>query len=317
MAYEFNYSGVLKKAWQIAWGKKYLWIWGFILNFFAFLNSFNYLLNNSGNYEEEEEVTASLGRFVNDWMISNRTEIEIMAILALVVVFFVILGAIVAKGALIGAAIMEITDKKFSKGNLKGSLRLGLKSMGKVFGTWFLFLIINVGVGVIVFTPAVFMFYRQAPIRGMILLVLGGLIFLVYALLSYFVLKLAYILTIVERVGIIKSVKVAYRMILDRFWNTLVLALALLSAKLLFYLILFGVLILVFLFFLVIGVILYFIWQQTGLLVGVILGIVGIWFTTTLVLGILGVFTEVAWVNWYLELRKERITDFLSRVKLV
>ncbi len=124
---KLDYADIIKKAWQIVWKYKWLWLFGF----FAALGSGGSNFSNISNYSTKSGNTSSaganFGQFVSTYLV-----LIIFAVLLLILIGLAItIASIIAQGALIGSAAAADREEPASLGL---GWRIGLKNFWRLLG---------------------------------------------------------------------------------------------------------------------------------------------------------------------------------------
>lgn len=251
-----DYSQILKRAWNILWNYRVLWIFGVILaltggaNFSGTNNGINYRQhsNRSFNFPGSQEFGRQLDRFGSLFSQGITPELRqtLIWVVIAIVVFFLLLAIIFAIGRYVSqVALIQMVDRyenSQEKVNWKEGFRLGWRR-----AAWRLFLI-NLVIFVPVFLVIIILFGCAATpviasrMAGEQTLALGivatvGLVFLVIFLLIIIGVALGLIIEIINRecvlqeAGVIASIRQGWRIVRRNFKDVFFLWLILLGIR--------------------------------------------------------------------------------------
>jgi hypothetical protein len=134
---KLDYFEIVKRAWQIIWKHKYLWVFGFIIALAAGGSNFSNSLNYSFNGADTQTASSSFSGFMAAYAI-------LLIFIGLIMVLFglvVWILSILATGGLIGSAAKIERGEETS---LRDGFRIGAKNFWRILG-------LNIIVGLIIF----------------------------------------------------------------------------------------------------------------------------------------------------------------------
>lgn len=219
-----NFGYVIKRAWEIIWKFKILWIFGILASCGQATGS------NAGNsgYRvsgQGSNVVTQFERFFNQIDPAVRALLILVGILIVLtlIVLAVLLGTLGRVGLIRGTIKAEQGAERLTFGEL---WREGLTYFWRVFG-------LNLLIGVIIFVVVLAVFLPAAILTG----ITSGLFLLcVLPLVCVFILALwavtviveqANIALVVENLGIIEAIKHGWRVVWDNLGNMIVMSLIL------------------------------------------------------------------------------------------
>lgn len=296
-----DYFGIIKRAWQITWQHKFLWLFGF---FAAGLSSasFNFSFPSSQNNKGLSDLNASqISQQLSEFFLKYWFVFLFLGLFFLLIflVFFVL--NIVSNNALIGCV------KKIQKDettNLKDGFGLGFSKFWKMLGLRVLFGVIVFLTLIILAVPVISLFIFQMYGRGLILLILALAIFLPLVFIFSFVLNYAMRGLVLENLGIFSSINFGFYLFKNNILQTAVIFLILMAASFAI-----GVLFLMLLFFIalpfiIFGIIFYFAGGWIGSLIVGIIGFLTLFVLIVLISSVYNTFASCTWTLTYLELEK-------------
>ncbi|MFA5867439.1 MAG: hypothetical protein WC891_05695 [Actinomycetota bacterium] len=132
-----DFFDVIKRAWQITWKHKFLWVFGFLIALGAGGSNFSNSTNYSFNGNEGSSVSTGAAGFAEAYLVVILIIAAVLMLIGLVIWIL----SIIATGGLVGAAA------KIERGettSLKDGFKIGAKNFWRVFG-------LNIIVGLIIF----------------------------------------------------------------------------------------------------------------------------------------------------------------------
>ena len=289
---KIKYLAILKDSWRIIWNNKYLWWFGF---FIALGEGFNFQLwrTDEGNWKEKTETgreeILSFMHSHSEWIMAGLVIAAIIAVILLVL-------RIISQAAIIKSA--DDLQK-----NKKSSFSIGFKKGRKYF--WKLLAIdlilgfLTLGMLVVLFLPVAFLFHLKSSIAAVLLMSLAILIFIPLAILISFLKKYAYFYLVLAKSEIKSSIENAYQVFQQNILSSLIMALFLLIVKMIAG---FTAIILIFpliLIFLPAGLIFYFFFAKTGIIIAAILGMPILILIMLLLGSAVTAFCQIAWFLFF------------------
>jgi hypothetical protein len=219
---DFGY--VLKRAWEIIWKFKVLWIFGILASCGQASGSSG---SNSGYRfsSQNGNVTSSFERFfaqLNPAIIASLIVIAIVVVFALIVIA-ILLGTVGRVGLIRGTMKAEQGAERLTFGEL---WREGLGYFWRVFG-------LNLLIGVVIFLAVVVLVVMGVVLTvgtfGLFALCLLPLICLIVPALwiVYVIVEQANIALVVENLGITDAIKRGWQVFLDNIGNMIVMSIIL------------------------------------------------------------------------------------------
>jgi len=316
---KINYLEILKRAWAITWGNKFLWWFGLLISF-GFPNlSYNYNIPLN-NYKKGSDIDAGkevIGKAMGFAVSHYKIITAVLIALIILAVFFLIIG-ILARGGLI-KTIHDIDNKR------KKSFREGFKE-GKRYFWRLLFsgLLVNIfliGTGIILFLPVIFLFYMKSFLLGFVTLFLAIIIFLPLLIISSFLKNYSSMYIVLGDLKILSSLENAYALFRKNIFSSIIMALLFIPI---------GIAIGVALFFislsflaglLLAGFVMHLFLNKAGIFIIASLGIAVFLLMFLLISAVYKVFCQSAWILFFKEIAKsekkeEVVEEALSDKKI-
>ncbi len=282
-----EYGKIIKQALEIAWHKKYLWVFGF----FASMGG-----GGGGNYNNfiDKDDASGVVSGVWDWITSHPGLVAVL-ILAAVGLFVVLMVLyLVSKGGLIGSV------SRISKGqpdNFEKTLGCGLQFFWRMLGIDILFGLSYILILGLVILPPVMMIImggNAAKIFGVLLIIL--LILPVIALLYCIALigNFSYQIAVIEDKKVFDAIPAGYALFKDNLGRSVLLGLIITGIAMLYVIAFIIAMVILAIPFIILGVA--NIWA--GLIPGILIGLLLI----LIVNGIFGTFSSGYWTLAYHEL---------------
>ncbi len=287
-----NYLKIVHNAWRITWKHKYLWWFGFFASAMNVGNAFFYIF--VGGKEENKDLDQKINSLAKqpEWI-----AIAILALLIFYLAFFLIQA--LAQGSLL-ASIGKISRKE--PANFKTALRDGKTYFWKVFLIRLLIGLSMFCVGVLLFTPVIILLYLNANFVAILLIFLALFILIPISFLALFLEIYSLIYAVLGNLSLRYSVENAYLILRKNLTPSLIMALISIVANSLMGIVFIMVSIPFLIFAFLAGVILSFIFNETG----AILTIITIFITISILLiflrAIYGVFNQSLWILFFEEI---------------
>jgi len=217
-----DFSGILKRAFHLTKNNRSLWVFGILM---AFLNSGG---NIGGRFNYSPDMDSSKFALPKIDPQTLLLVIVIAVVLGLLLFLIAIFINFLARGALID---MVDTIDKGGSASIKDGFKSGLSYLFSLFaisfllGVSFFFAILITG-GILI-GPGVLLLLAKKTVFGIILLALGGLIWLAFLIAgSVFIGVITFFAEremVLEGLGAIDSIKAGYALLRKNIGNSLVL----------------------------------------------------------------------------------------------
>ncbi|MDD3887817.1 MAG: hypothetical protein PHN19_03505 [Patescibacteria group bacterium] len=218
-----DYIKLVKRSLILTWKYKFLWIFGL----FIALVSGGTGMNSSYDFGNSTKNTKELGfENVQNWISSDINQYLFWIIIILIALFVIFLAlwilSVISQSALIGCA-----DKldKGEKTSVKDGITIGKKYFWRIFGISLLFGATIFLSFIILGVPVFLLFYFQLFGRAVLLLMLALLIFVPEAIFLSLIMNYAVRAIVLKDNKIIESIKTAYKLLINNFWQTIVVTL--------------------------------------------------------------------------------------------
>ncbi|MFA6295751.1 MAG: hypothetical protein WC663_00095 [Patescibacteria group bacterium] len=217
-----DYINLVKRSLSLTWKFKFLWFFGLFIALMSGGSGMNFNGFDMGSMPKTTQINTQnldLKSFIDQnviWVI-----IVILAVLFLIGLALWILS-IISQGALIGCA--DKLDKQV-KTNVKDGLIIGKKYFWRILGISLLFGLTIFLSFIILGTPVTLLFYFQLFGRAVLLLLLALLIFVPEVIFLSLILNYALRAIVLKDNKIVESIKTAYNLLINNFWQTIVVAL--------------------------------------------------------------------------------------------
>lgn len=218
-----NYINIAKRALIMTWKYKFLWFFGL----FIALVSGGSGMNSGYDFGNSTQNTKDLGvDNVKNWITNDISQYLFWIIVVLIILFVIFLAlwilSVISQSALIGCA-----DKldKGEKTSVKDGVAIGKKYFWRMLGISLLFVVTIFLSFIILGIPVFLLFYYQLFVRAVLLLMLALLIFVPEAIFLSLIMNYAVRAIVLKDNKIIESIKTAYKLLINNFWQTIVVAL--------------------------------------------------------------------------------------------
>ncbi|MCJ7578300.1 MAG: hypothetical protein MUO91_07600 [candidate division Zixibacteria bacterium] len=276
-----DYGGLVKRAIDIMWKFKYLWLFGLFLEFGAGGGG------GAGRVPDKFKVS------ITDFFGSISLSVVILLILVGLVVFLLyLILSIISQGGLIHCV------SKIEKGEnpaLRDGWNMGVKNFWRILGIGILILILVLGSMAITFGPFVILLIVSKTL-GLLSLIIFIPLFLVLLIPIALIELYANRVCIIEGKGIFDSIAGGWEMLKSNLGKSLVLALIGIISTIVYIIGFLIVGLILAIPFIVLGAINLF-W---GIALGVLVGLIYLAITS----GIWGAFIDSLWTLAYLEMKK-------------
>lgn len=207
----------------MTWKYKFLWFFGL----FIALVSGGSGMNSGYDFGNSTQNTKDLGvDNVKNWITNDISQYLFWIIVVLIILFVIFLAlwilSVISQSALIGCA-----DKldKGEKTSVKDGVAIGKKYFWRMLGISLLFVVTIFLSFIILGIPVFLLFYYQLFVRAVLLLMLALLIFVPEAIFLSLIMNYAVRAIVLKDNKIIESIKTAYKLLINNFWQTIVVAL--------------------------------------------------------------------------------------------
>lgn len=292
-----DYFGILRKAWEITWKNKYLWWLGL---FAAIGGGFNMSFPIGGgdfqeNPESGREALENISTFFSQyagWIIIGAVAVAVMVVILLVL-------------RTIGqAGITKMADniRKNQEADFKMGFQAGKKYFWKIFLTNFLLGLFLLGVAVVLFLPVGYLFYLEALPLGFISLFLAGVIFIILAILAFFVRTYSLMYIVLGNLRIISAIENAYRVFQNNLFPSVIMSLIFLLVGIILGVSMLIIFLGVVLLFFLVGLLLFLLLNKLGIIIAVTVGALAVIAIFLFIRSVCEVFFQSAWVLFFSEI---------------
>jgi hypothetical protein len=305
---QIEYIAILKKAWQIAWEKKYLWWFGF---FVALLGTggMNFSLNDQ---EKTDLAKSQAGKDIVNFISTHHEAIMILLGIAMIIILlFVILG-IIGRGALIKSIDSEIKGQSL---NFKAGFGEGRRYAGRIF-----LLGLTLGLGIfftliILAIPVIFFFVNHSYILGALLGILAVFIFIPLMILTSFLRIFGQLYLILGDLGVFASFESAYNLFRKNIFSSVIMGLILWPVSLAAALAVISAAILIAIIFLAIGFLLSFFLGKIGIIIAAVPGVLSLLAVIFFTRAVWEAYAQTVWILFFFEIAKPKILEAALEVE--
>lgn len=291
-----NYSTLVRRALEITYQNKFLWIFGFFAAGAGGYFNFNFSFPGQAPQISKEQISAALEFFSRYWFVF----VFLCLVLLLIFVVFFVLN-IVSRTALI-ACVNKIEERE--KTNFKDGFQIGLNKFWKMFGLGLLYSLAVFLTFVILALPTVSLFVLKMPVRGLILLLLALAIFIPFVIVFSFVVVYGQRELVLKNEGVFQSLSLGFSLLKKNILPTIVIALILMLVSFaigFFTLILF---LLVFIPALILGIVFYFAAGTLGSIAIAIFSLLAMFVITAFLSSLYNAFSSSLWTLTHRELER-------------
>ncbi len=215
-----DYINIVKRAFKLTWDYKFLWFFGLFIALMSGGSGMNFGSFNLEQPPTSSQINTSVANFLTSF--NPTTFIIIMLVILLLIFLALWVLSIISQSALISCA-----DKldKGEKTSVKDGLAIGKKYFWRILGISLLFGLTIFLSFMILGTPVFLLFYFQLFGRAVLLLMLALLIFVPEAIFLSLIFNYALRTIVLKDNKIIESMKTVYKLLINNFWQTVVIAL--------------------------------------------------------------------------------------------
>lgn len=297
-----DYFALVKKAFQITIKNKYLWLFGFFVGTSS--GSYNYYSGGSGS-GNSGSGNYSYQQFVNDarnFLADNWIWITVIGLLILAVIIFFLVMRILSQGALIGS-VDKIDNAKNS--SIKDGFKIGRKSFWSVFGIGFLSGITIFIAIIILGVPIMFLFVYKMYVRGVILALIGLVIFIPLTIVVNYMAVYGYRYVVLKNKKAIESLKLAFNLFIKNIWPSIVTSLILMLVGMMVMIATIILIIALGIPFLILGLLAYLAAKWVGAMIVIGLAVVVFFVLMTFLGAAISTFQSSLWTLTFKELIKK------------
>ncbi|MEW6407273.1 MAG: hypothetical protein AB1465_01105 [Patescibacteria group bacterium] len=294
-----DYLSIIKRAWQITWYNKFLWLFGFFAAGVSGI-SFNFSLPSNGSENLSKTQISLFYQQVVDFFVKYWFVFVFLGIVFFFIflIFFVL--NIVSHGALIGCVNKIEKDQKTG---LKDGFNFGFSKFWKMLGLRILVALIIFFTLVILGVPTISLFVFKMYGRGIILLLFALIIFLPLVFVFSLILNYALRYLVLMNLRVFESINSGFNLLKKNILPTIVIFLILVGASLIFGLVILMMAIFVALPSILLGIIAYFIGKIVAVLIVGALAILLFVLLSAIFSSIFNTFVSSVWTLTYLELK--------------
>jgi len=303
-----DYTGILKKSWQITWSNKYLWWFGFFLALGSFGGGPNWSGSSTKNTQSNDEISSKLGEFVaNYWQWLILAAIFLFIIILLIAVLKLICQAGIIKS---GNDLIKGQASSFKKGFLEGK-----KYFWKLFFLSFIVSFFMLGVVLALLSPVIFLALIKSYFWAIIFGIAALMMIVVLSIVASFVWMYAVYYITLSDLGIKNSLENSFQLFKNNFVPSIIFALIFFALGIIFNIALFLILIVLGLVFLALGFLMNAIMSKTGILIDAIVG--GLVLSVVLFFSqaVFETFRQISWLLLFREIASGKSEEKVAVMK--
>lgn len=303
-----DYFSIIKKAIDVTKKNKTLWWFGLLSIFAGSGTSFNYNFSDSSSSEKEfsEMEYASLLRKISFYW-ENYTEWIILGIIVLVVIFVgLYLVGLIGNGALIDSILKVIKNEKIT---FRSGFKRGVFFLKKIFLLNMLFFFsFLVFIFILVF-PVIRLFILESYGAAIFLGMVAFFLLIFVAVLVFYLKKYAQLYLIGGDLGVIESIKLAYRLLEKNIKESLIMGLVMMVVGLILGL---GIILVAMLIFIpggLIGLAVHDLMSKATITGLVLMFWILIIVLFILISAVLNVFYQTSWILFFDQIAKQELPE--------
>jgi hypothetical protein len=302
---QLDYIQIFKDAWNITWKNKFLWWFGFFVTIGGAGGSLNYSFDPNNSSETEQEM---LQKAFDFFSIHSEVIIIGLAILCLIFLALFFLG-LIGEGALIKSIYKIIQNEKadYSSGFPEGK-----KYWKKILFLNILLFLSWLAIIIVLATPIVFLFVQKSFIFAIILLIIALFLLVPLVFLSIFIKNYGTLYIVLGQLQTIPAIEKSYDLFLSNISASTIFVLFFIPLGLVaFIIMLFSVLPIV-VFFLIIGLGLYFFIGKIATFICAGIGIIILLIDIFFLKSIWEVFASTSWVLFFQKIASQKIKEMVT-----
>ena len=297
-----DYWDVLKKAFQITFRHKFLWIFGLFLGVSS--GGANFGTFNTGNFSGTNTSSTNIQSGAQNFFTDYLWIFIIVGIVVFLIMIVVVVLSFISQGALIGGVNKIATNKKTG---FKDSLKIGAHHFWRILGISILIGIAALLLLLFLGVPTVLLFVFKLWLPAILLLLLTIFIFFPVAIVLGIITIYAFRYTVIKETRVIESIKSGWHMFRHNLWASLLITLIIFLISMISGIVLLLAFLIVGIPLALLGFISYAALKLTGVIIVLVLGAVILGFIILLYGAILNTFSSTAWTLFFRELQK-RVT---------
>lgn len=294
-----DYTGLIKKAWEITWKNRFLWWFGLFLALAGGSGS----LNNLKRISDKEKPSNIQQQAVLNFIEAHLSWIIAAAILIVMIYLGFVIASIIARAGLIGSLEKILLDKP---AGFKPGMVEGKKYFWRIVGMKILLSLFVLFSIIVLAAPVMFLFYYQDYIGAIILGIIAFLILIGLSILSAFLNNFGQLYIVLGNLSIMAAVENSYALLRKNLSNSLILLLFFIPLGIVVFCAYIAAAMIIGIPFAIIGLVLYLILKDVGMIIGAAIGIAVIILALLLIQSIFEVFSQAIWLLYFYEIAKKK-----------
>ncbi|MGW8184502.1 MAG: DUF7544 domain-containing protein [Candidatus Moraniibacteriota bacterium] len=301
---KIDYFSIIKEAIEITKNNRVLWWFGFLSIFAGMGSSFN--SNFSGNSSDKNSLDemeyASLFRKVSFYWENYAEWIILGIILIMVVCVGLFIIGLIGKSALIDSIVKVIRNEQVT---FVDGFKRGVSFLKRMFLMSLLSVVTFLIFIFLVIFPVVRLFILKSYGIAIFLGLVGLMLILFVSILYFYLLRYAQIYLISSNLGVVESIKLAYRLFEKNMKESLIMGLVMIAVSFVLGIGIFLIVLAIFIPGGILGVLVYKTMSDLALIVlGILAGllILGIFIFIS---SVLNVFSQTVWILFFNQIAKQ------------
>lgn len=294
-----NYIDILKGAWQITWGNRFLWWFGLFTVFGGGMSSiFPLDTDKMGSDVEESQVASEMASgFINqhpEWVVAG------VIIIFILVLLFLALNVVGRIGLI--KSVNNISRGELSSFSV--GIKMSKKYFWKVLALIFLvdlFIFVSL---IVLFVPVASLFYLKSFIAGSISGILAILIIIPLLILAAFIRIYSQMYVILGNLKIISAFENAYNLFRENIYPSIIMGLILIFVSMLVGIAMLVALLIIAVILILVGLVFYLFLNKLGITIAIIIGAIAFIVAIIFIKAIYEVFCQSLWVLFFREIAK-------------
>lgn len=306
-----NYGSIIKEAWQITWKNKYLWWFGLLVALSGGVSS-----NFSPSWKEKSGWEENMQQKISEWAVVHWNWIVGgLILLGLLTIVFLILN-VWGRGALV-VSLGKIAAK--GPTNFKAGMREGKKFFWPILGLNLFLFGISMTTLIILGTPVAILFYLKAYGVGAFLAFGGLSIFILLIILFSFLQRFGIIYLVLGKISFWNALENAYQLFRRNLFPSLIMGIIFIPLGLLAGLTALAFILVSLLFFLIPGLLAYFLMGKWVIISLLVLGIIILLIGILTINSVYAVLAQAIWILFFRQIalskEEEKIMEVAKEIK--
>ena len=304
---KIQYLEIFKKSLAVSWKHRILWWFGFFIFLSSLFGNFNYQNN------EKQNASNLSSKLLSFFQLHPFLSLGILISLLLLMLALFALSIVSRASIIKTVANLEL----YSKQNFSFLFKEGMAHLAKLFQFEMLFFFSLLSLLIILATPIVFLFSLNSIAFGIIATLIAIAIFIPIIFFAFFCHQYTYLYRVLGNVKILQAIEASYFLFRKNLKEGFLTSIFLLLASIAFFA---GLMLTGFLFALIlviVGVVPYFIFGKTVLLVLGIFGICAFLIFFTIAFSFFEVFKQAVWVLFFQEITNPKIPERIEEVEAI